>query len=141
MDKVICILGPPARGKTDLAMRLAAEYPIDIISVDSAMVYKGMDIGTAKPTLAQQHLAPHQLIDLCDPAESYSAGQFCQDAHIAIQQSLEQKRIPLLVGGTMLYFSLLQRGFSAFPGADLAMRATIQREAEQKGWGRMYQEL
>src|SRR3990167_9910409 len=118
MDKVICILGPTASGKTDLAMRLAAEYPVDIISVDSAMVYKTMDIGTAKPTLEQQRLAPHRLIDLCDPSESYSAGQFCQDALREIKASLEKKRIPLLVGGTMLYFNLLQRGFIEFPGAE-----------------------
>lgn len=141
MNTVVCILGPTASGKTDLAIRLAQEHPMDIVSVDSAMVYKGMDIGTAKPTLAQQRLTPHRLIDLCDPKESYSAGKFCEDALREIKSSLKQGRIPLLVGGTMFYFHLLQRGFIEFPDADLSVRQDLEQEAHHKGWAALHQEL
>ncbi|OGT48868.1 MAG: tRNA (adenosine(37)-N6)-dimethylallyltransferase MiaA [Gammaproteobacteria bacterium RIFCSPHIGHO2_12_FULL_41_15] len=127
-------MGPTASGKTDLAIRLVQDFSCDIISVDSAMVYRGMDIGTAKPSRAELARAPHRLIDICDPAENYSAGQFCQEALTEIQTILSQGRTPLLVGGTMLYFNLLQRGFSEFPGANALIREQINQEAETHGW-------
>lgn len=132
--KIICLMGPTASGKTEIAIRLACDFPCDIISVDSAMVYRGMDIGTAKPTREALVRAPHRLIDLCDPSENYSAGQFCHDALSEINSILAQGRIPLLVGGTMLYFNLLQRGFSEFPGASPMIREHINIEAKEKGW-------
>lgn len=139
--KIICILGITASGKTDLAINLAQRFPIDIISVDSAMVYRNMDIGTAKPTKQQQALAPHRLIDICDPAENYSAGQFCLDAHREINAIIAAGRVPLLVGGTMLYFNLLQKGFHQFPGANAAVRESIDLEAEKIGWAAMHKKL
>lgn len=139
--KIICILGITASGKTDLAINLAQRFPVDIISVDSAMVYRGMDIGTAKPSKEQQAVAPHRLIDICDPAENYSAGQFCLDAHREINAIIAAGRVPLLVGGTMLYFNLLQKGFHQFPGADAMVRESIDREAEKMGWAAMHEKL
>ncbi len=134
-------MGPTASGKTDLAINLSKTYPFDIISCDSAMVYKGMDIGTAKPSKAELSQAPHRLIDLCDPAQNYSAGQFCQDAMREINSIFANNRIPLLVGGTMLYFNLLQKGFSEFPAADLIIRDEINLEAETVGWAVMHKRL
>lgn len=138
---VICILGPTATGKTKLAMQLCQHYPADIISVDSAMVYRGMDIGTAKPSLSEQQLFPHQLIDRCDPSEHYSAGQFCQDASKAIEAILKKERLPILVGGTMLYFSLLQKGFATFPDQAPKIRQTITARAKKEGWEALHREL
>ncbi len=112
------LLGPTAAGKTALAIQLAQSLPLDLISVDSAMVYRGMDIGTGKPTVEEQALAPHQLIDVCDPSEAYSAAQFVTDAYQAMQQSVQRGRVPLLVGGTMLYFRALQCGLSELPSAE-----------------------
>jgi tRNA dimethylallyltransferase len=138
---VICLMGPTASGKSNLAMALAAQLPIDIISVDSAMVYQGMDIGTAKPTLVEQQRHPHQLIDLCDPKTPYSAGKFYQDAIAAIEHSHQQRRLPLLVGGTMLYFHVLQRGFSDLPTADPVWRDKLQQQAQEIGWPAMHARL
>ncbi len=134
-------MGPTASGKTGLAIKLHEKLPCDIISVDSAMVYKEMDIGTATPTKEELQRAPHRLINLCDPAENYSAGQFCEDALREIKDIHAQERIPLLVGGTMLYFNLLQRGFLKFPGADAQIREVVQQKANEKGWEYLHEEL
>ncbi len=139
--KIICLFGPTASGKTDLAIELVQEFPLDIISVDSAMVYRGMDIGTAKPDAEQLALAPHRLIDLYDPAESYSAGQFCLDAHREIEAIFAEGRVPLLVGGTLLYFHLLQKGFNHFPESSLEIREKVDKQAQKKGWAAMQHEL
>ena len=120
---VLCILGPTASGKTDLAIKLAQKLPCDLISVDSAMVYRGMDIGTAKPDAETLKAYPHALIDICDPAIPYSAAQFRQDALLCIEQSLAQNRLPVLVGGSMLYHRVLKQGISQLPEADREIRA------------------
>ena len=138
---VICLMGPTASGKTALAMALYDALPCDIISVDSALVFKGMDIGTAKPTADELAAYPHQLIDIKDPSESYSAADFCQDALKAIAKSRENGRIPLLVGGTMMYFKSLVDGISPLPQADQNIRDTIALEAADKGWLAMHEEL
>jgi len=139
--QVIFLMGPTAVGKTALAIELAQRLAVDIISVDSAMVYRGMDIGTGKPTLAEQKQAPHQLIDIADPIEPYSAAQFCVDAKTAMQQSWDRQRIPLLVGGTMLYFKALQFGLANLPAADPELRAHLNAEAMQIGWPAMHAKL
>lgn len=138
---VLCIMGPTGSGKTRLAMELVQALPCDIISVDSAMVYRGLDIGTAKPSKAEQEGAPHQLIDICDPLEPYSAGQFCRDCEREITRSHAAQRIPLLVGGTMLYFRALQQGLSPLPPADKQIRQRLMSEAEQKGWQALHNRL
>ncbi len=135
------LLGPTASGKSQLALRLADELPIEIVSVDSGQVYRGMDIGTAKPTPAERRRVPHHLIDLVDPTEAYSAGRFRDDAIAAVEGVLARGRIPLLVGGTMLYYRALARGLDALPAADAAIRAEIARDADAKGWPAMHAEL
>lgn len=140
-QSIFCLMGPTASGKTHVAIELTQRLPCDIVSVDSAMVYRGMDIGTAKPTPAELSIAPHRLIDIADPAEAYSAGQFCVDATQAIEQILRAGRIPLLVGGTMLYFRALQQGLSPLPSADPALREQLAQEAEQNGWSVLHQRL
>ncbi|MDP1574858.1 MAG: tRNA (adenosine(37)-N6)-dimethylallyltransferase MiaA [Coxiellaceae bacterium] len=139
--KTIAIMGPTASGKTDLAIQLADALPADIISVDSALVYRGMDIGTAKPSNALLSVAPHRLINLCDPSETYSAGQFCVDAAREIQAISAEKRLPLLVGGTMLYFRELFHGIADLPKADLVIRAALEKKAEKIGWLALHEEL
>ena len=138
---VVCLMGPTASGKTRVAIELVRRLPFEIISVDSAMVYREMDIGTAKPSQQTLADAPHRLINLCDPKEPYSAGQFYQEASREIQKIHQQNRIPLLVGGTMLYFHVLQQGFSDLPSADKTLRNKIQQEADQKGWEALHQKL
>ncbi len=138
---VFCLIGPTASGKTQIAIELTQKYPLEIISVDAAMIYRGMDIGTAKPDSEILALAPHRLIDICDPAESYSAGQFCQDAVVAIEDILAKGKLPLLVGGTMLYFHALLNGLSLLPKGDLAIRTTINQEAKQIGWPALHAKL
>lgn len=138
---VISIMGPTASGKTRLALELVQQLPCRIISVDSAMVYRGMDIGTAKPTLAEQAAAPHRLIDIRDPAQAYSAGQFCTDALNEIADIVKSGQIPLLVGGTMLYHRALQYGLSALPSADPKIRQALSMEAEHLGWPALHQRL
>ena len=140
-NDVLCLMGPTASGKTALAMELVKRFPCDIISVDSAMIYRGMDIGTAKPSAEELKLAPHQLIDICEPEEIYSVAQFRDDAIEAIQKSLANHRIPLLVGGTMMYFKALVDGLSNLPEADASVREQILEEAQQKGWEYLHQEL
>ncbi len=138
---VLCIAGPTAAGKTEIAMTLAAAFDVDIISVDSAMVYRGLDIGTAKPNAQQLKEAPHALIDIREPWENYSAGNFCQDATALIQSSFRAGRVPLLVGGTLLYFRSLQRGLASLPEADAVVRATLGEEAARVGWPAMHAAL
>ena len=137
----IFIMGPTAAGKTDLALALAARLPCDIISVDSAMVYRGMDIGTAKPSRAILERTPHRLIDIRDPAEPYSAAQFRLDALREMEAITARGRIPLLVGGTMLYFRALSRGLSDLPTADPALRARLNAEGEASGWASLHARL
>lgn len=134
-------MGPTASGKTKLALALHKHFLTDIISVDSALVYRGLDIGTAKPTLDELKHAPHRLIDLRDPSESYSGGEFYQDAKNEIESIVAEQRIPLLVGGTMMYFNLLQRGFSELPPADASIREEIDAEAKALGWPAMHEKL
>lgn len=138
---VIFLMGPTAAGKTDLAIDLVRELPCDIISVDSAMVYRGMDIGTAKPSAEELARAPHRLIDICDPIEAYSAARFRQDALLAIEEIQAQGRIPLLVGGTMLYFRALQYGLSDMPDADPQIRARLDAEMRELGLAAMHARL
>jgi tRNA dimethylallyltransferase len=134
-------MGPTASGKTDLAVYLVEHLPCDIISVDSAMIYREMDIGTAKPSSDILAKAPHRLIDICDPSETYSVGQFCQDAQTEIKTIKAAGRIPLLVGGTMFYFHSLQQGLSILPHADSNIRQRLKKEAELIGWAAMHQRL
>ena len=137
----LALLGPTASGKSALAMRLATRLPAEIVSVDSAQVYRGMDIGTAKPSPAERAQVPHHLIDLIDPTGSYSAGRFRADAIAAVQGVLERGRVPLLVGGTMLYYRALAQGIDALPAADPALRAAIDAEARARGWPALHAEL
>jgi tRNA dimethylallyltransferase len=135
------LLGPTASGKSRLAMQLAARLPIEIVSVDSAQVYRGLDIGTAKPSAAERKRVTHHLIDLLDPDEIYSAGRFRSDAIAAVQDILARRRVPLLVGGTMLYYRTLVAGLDELPQADRAVRAQIEREAAERGWPALHAEL
>lgn len=138
---IICLMGPTASGKTDLALGLFEHFPCNLISVDSAMVYRGMNIGTAKPSADTLAAVPHQLIDICDPFEAYSAGRFCQDADASVKQSLAEGRVPVLVGGTMLYFRAFQQGLSPLPAANIEVRKMLMEEADQLGWETLYQRL
>ena len=135
------LLGPTASGKSRLALEAAIRLPIEVVSLDSAQVYRGMDIGTAKPGAAERLRVPHHLIDLIDPDQRYSAGQFRADAVRAIGGILERKRIPLLVGGTMLYYRSLCAGLDELPAADARVRAAINAEAAQRGWPALHAEL
>jgi tRNA dimethylallyltransferase len=134
-------MGPTASGKTDLAVELTEWLLCDIVSVDSAMVYRGMDIGTAKPDAATLTRAPHRLIDCCDPAEAYSAARFREDALREMAAIAEAGRIPLLVGGTMLYFRALQHGLSPLPSADPETRRRLEEDARRLGWNAMHRRL
>ncbi len=138
---VLFLMGPTASGKTALAIELAKRLPCDIISVDSALVYRGMDIGTAKPTAEEQAQAPHRLLDLIEPTEAYSAADFRRDALREIESIVAQGRIPLLVGGTMLYYKALLEGLSPLPAADPLIRQAIETEAAQIGWDALHQQL
>ena len=137
----ICVMGPTASGKTDLALEFVRELPCDIISVDSAMIYRGMDIGTAKPGPEVLAVAPHRLIDILDPAESYSAARFRDDALAEMRKITGAGRVPLLTGGTMLYFDVLQHGISPLPGADPELRAELDARAAAQGWAALHAEL
>ncbi len=134
-------MGPTASGKTDLAIALCQQLPVEVISVDSALIYRGMDIGTAKPSQAELERAPHRLIDILDPAESYSVMNFREDALREMAEITAQGRIPLLVGGTMLYYKSLLDGLSPLPSADPSIRAQIEAKAEQIGWSGLHQVL
>ncbi|MBV8657258.1 MAG: tRNA (adenosine(37)-N6)-dimethylallyltransferase MiaA [Burkholderiales bacterium] len=137
----IFLMGPTASGKTAAAVALVQQLPIELISVDSALVYREMDIGTAKPDADMQRVAPHHLIDIVDPDSAYSAAQFRDDALRLMAEIAARGRIPLLVGGTMLYFNALQHGMHALPSADPAVRATLLEEAAQLGWPAMHARL
>jgi tRNA dimethylallyltransferase len=134
-------MGPTASGKTDMALQLAEKFPMDLVSVDSALVYRGMDIGTAKPDAETLRRVPHRLIDIRNPEDSYSAGDFVRDARVEIDASLARGRIPLLVGGTMMYFRALIDGIAELPEADAEIRAAIDAEAEVSGWPEMHAKL
>ncbi len=138
---VICLMGQTAAGKTDIALALAERLPIEIVSVDSAMVYRGMDIGTAKPARDVLAAVPHRLVDIREPEDTYSAGDFRADATRAIGEIRAAGRIPLLVGGTMLYFRALMRGLAPLPGRDPAVRAAIDARAGRIGWPGVHAEL
>lgn len=138
---VVFLMGPTAAGKTELVMNLHQAIDSEIISVDSALVYKNMDIGTAKPTEQQLARAPHRLISFLEPTESYSVADFCNDALTAIEDIHQQGKTPLLVGGTMLYFKALLEGISPLPKADYEIRADIENEARQRGWQYLHQQL
>ncbi len=137
----ILIMGPTGAGKTDLVLRLARERPIDIISVDSAMVYRGMDIGTGKPPRDVLERYPHRLVDILDPSEAYSAGQFVRDVKAAIESAHRNDRLPVLVGGTMLYFRALRHGLAEMPSADPIARKRIDEEARALGWPALHRDL
>ncbi|WP_019559553.1 MULTISPECIES: tRNA (adenosine(37)-N6)-dimethylallyltransferase MiaA [Caldimonas] len=137
----LCLAGPTASGKTAAALALARVLPIEIISVDSALVYRGMDIGTAKPSAAERAAVPHHLIDLIDPTEAYSAAQFVADATRLVNEIRSRGRLPVLVGGTLLYFKALFDGMDALPAADAQVRARIDARAAQCGWPALHAEL
>lgn len=144
MDKikrVFCLMGPTASGKTDLACALVQHLPCEIISVDSAMIYRHMNIGTAKPSADVLAQAPHHLIDILDPIESYSAAQFCTDVVEFCTEIINRGNIPLLVGGTMMYFRALQQGLSVLPQADENIRMQILNQAQQNGWDYLHEVL
>jgi tRNA dimethylallyltransferase len=137
----VLLMGPTGTGKSALALALAREFPLEIVSVDSALVYRGLDIGTAKPTAAERAQTPHHLIDVCDPAETYSAGRFLEDTLHLIPAIRGRGRIPLLVGGTMLYFRALTRGLAALPPAEPTVRARLDARARDAGWPALHAEL
>jgi tRNA dimethylallyltransferase len=138
---VFVLTGPTAAGKSDWALRLAASSPVEIVSVDSALVYRGLDIGTAKPAAAQRARVPHHLIDICDPSDSYSAGRFVTDALRCIGEIHARRRVPLLVGGTMLYLRALLHGLALLPQAAPELRAQLDARALRAGWPALHAEL
>lgn len=138
---LLCLMGPTSAGKTALAAALHERFAVDVVSVDASQVYRGMDIGTGKPSLDEQARTPHRLIDICDPAERYSAARFCADAHAAIDDIVRRGRVPLLVGGTMFYFQALEYGLSPLPSADPMVRAHIAMQAATRGWPALHDEL
>ena len=137
----LCLAGPTASGKTAVALALAERLPLEVISVDSALVYRGMDIGTAKPSAAERAALPHHLIDILDPREAYSAAQFVADARRLAAEIRARGRLPLLVGGTMLYFKALRDGLDTMPAADPAVRAALDARAAAEGWPALHAEL
>ena len=139
--KAVCLLGPTASGKTAVALALAERFPVEVVSVDSAQVYRGMDLGTAKPSAAERARVPHHLIDIVEPTEVYSAGAFRADAVRLVREIQARGRLPLLAGGTMLYFRALLRGIADLPGADPEVRAAIDRRAAAEGWPALHSEL
>jgi len=141
VNTAICLMGPTASGKTDVATQLCERFPFDVISVDSALVYRGMNIGTAKPDADTLQQTPHRLIDIRDPEESYSAGDFVRDAHAEMDAIFSAGRIPLLVGGTMMYFRALTGGIADLPSADFQIRANIDVDAADLGWPAMHGRL
>ncbi len=141
LPPAIFIIGPTASGKTGLAMKLLKHFPLELISVDSALVYKDMDIGTAKPTAMELEQAPHRLISFLDPSQSYSAAEFRKDALCEMQEITEKGKIPVLVGGTMLYFRALENGLAKLPTANPEIRKRLSDEATEKGWDVLHQRL
>ena len=141
LPPAIALMGPTASGKSAFAMALAQRFPVEIISVDSAQIYRDMDIGTAKPRADEKNAVPHHLIDILDPTQAYSAAQFTRDAVELMKAIHARSRTPLLVGGTMLYFKALREGLSDLPGADEALREQLDAEAAERGWPAMHAEL
>jgi len=141
LPKAVFLMGPTASGKTGLAIDLCQRFPFEIISVDSALVYRGMDIGTAKPDVETLRRAPHRLIDIRDPSESYSAADFRSDALREMKSITDAGKIPLLAGGTMLYFNALEHGLSKLPAADPQVRESLEKQAEEIGWKAMHEIL
>jgi len=141
VPEAVLLAGPTCAGKTALALELAERFPVEIVSVDSAQVYRGMDVGTSKPSAVIRARVPHHLIDVCDPAERYSAGRFRRDALELIPAIRARGRVPLLVGGTMLYFRALTRGIAPLPEADPGLRAQIDERARRMGWPALHAEL
>ncbi|KPF53116.1 tRNA dimethylallyltransferase [beta proteobacterium AAP51] len=139
--RALCLAGPTASGKTALALALAERVPLEIVSVDSALVYRGMDIGTAKPSAAERAAVPHHLIDILDPLQAYSAARFVAEAQALIEQIQARGRLPLLVGGTMLYYKALREGLDEMPPANPAVRAALDAEAAAQGWPALHAEL
>ncbi|WP_250865487.1 tRNA (adenosine(37)-N6)-dimethylallyltransferase MiaA [Caballeronia sp. INSB1] len=139
--RVACLLGPTASGKTAAALAFAARHPVEIVSVDSALVYREMDIGTAKPSAEERAAAPHHLIDIIDPAESYSAAQFRADALRLVGEIIARGNVPLLVGGTMLYYKALTQGLNDLPTADADVRAALDADAARDGWPALHARL
>jgi len=137
----ICVMGPTAAGKTDLAIALHERLGCELISVDSALIYRGMDIGTAKPSAEELARAPHRLIDILDPTEAYSAARFRDDALAAMTEIHDAGHIPLLVGGTMLYFRALEQGLAELPESDPEVRARLDADAARLGWAAMHERL
>lgn len=138
---VICLAGPTAAGKSAATLALAQRWPIEVIVMDSATIYRGMDIGTAKPSKQEQAAMPHHLLDIRDPAESYSAAQFQNDASQLISQILSRGKLPLICGGTMLYYKALREGLNELPAADPVIRAAIDSEAQACGWPELHRQL
>lgn len=141
LPAAICLMGPTASGKTDLAAKLCEALPCEVISVDSALIYKGMDIGTAKPDAGFLRKTPHRLIDLIEPWESYSVARFYHDALAAMDEIRVNGKIPLLVGGTMMYFRILRDGIASLPEGDAQIRAQIMQDAQQHGWPFVHAQL
>jgi tRNA dimethylallyltransferase len=141
LPPAVFLMGPTASGKTALAIALRERFPVDIVSVDSALVYRGMDIGTAKPDAATLRRAPHALIDIRDPSESYSAADFCADALAEMARITGRGRVPLLTGGTMLYFRALSRGLAELPPASPALREALEAQARAQGWPALHERL
>jgi tRNA dimethylallyltransferase len=137
----IFLMGPTASGKSAIALTLAERFPLEIINVDSASVYRGMDIGTAKPDAATLRRVPHHLLDCIDPTEAYSAARFREEALQVMREIAQRGRVPFLVGGTMLYFKALQQGLDDLPAADPAVRALLDQEAQERGWPAMHAAL
>ena len=137
----VLLMGPTCSGKSALALVLAGRFPVEIVSVDSAQVYRGMDVGTAKPSSEVLDAVPHHLVDVCDPMETYSAGRFRRDALRLVAEIRARGRVPLLVGGTMLYFRALTRGIAPLPEADAGVRARIDAQARKLGWPALHERL
>ena len=138
---VVALLGPTASGKSGLALKLAETLPVEVVSMDSALVYRGMDIGTAKPGAALRLQVPHHLVDIIDPDQTYSAGRWREDALRSVEEIFRRKKLPVIVGGTMLYYRALTAGMDALPQADARVRAEIDAEAAQRGWPALHAEL
>lgn len=134
-------MGPTAAGKTDAAMILQDQFAGHIVSVDSALVYRGMDIGTAKPTQQELQKYPHELVDICDPWDAYSAANFCEDAYKCMEKARNEAKVPILAGGTMMYYRSLQQGLSNMPNADPEIRQQILQEGQEQGWDLLHQRL
>jgi tRNA dimethylallyltransferase len=141
VPRCVCLTGPTACGKTDIALDLAERLPVEIVSMDSAMVYRGLDIGTAKPTAAVRARVPHHLVDIVEPNEAYSAGRFARDAAAAVRAIAARGRLPLLVGGTLLYLRALREGLATLPRADASVRSDLDAEARELGWPALHDRL